>query len=60
MDVSRTQLKRYAEVLAMWHSRFDTDEIGRRVRLPEHLVTTWIANYRDLMHGGPLDPMPVV
>jgi hypothetical protein len=53
MDVSRTQLRRYAEALAMWHSRFDTSEIAGQLQLPESLISTWIANYRDLMHGAP-------
>jgi hypothetical protein len=53
MDVSRAQLKRYAEALAMWHSRFDTYEIAGRLGLPESVIATWIANYRDLMHGAP-------
>jgi hypothetical protein len=49
MDVSREQLKRYAEALAMWHSRFDTCEIAELLSLPELLVWSWVANYRDLM-----------
>jgi hypothetical protein len=51
--VSRDQLKRYAEALAMWHSRFDTNEIAVYLRLPESLISTWVANYRDLMHQAP-------
>jgi hypothetical protein len=53
MNASREQLRRYAEALAMWHSRFDTCEIAGRLGLPESLISTWIANYRDLMHGIP-------
>lgn len=51
MEVSRAQLKRYAEVLAMWHSRYDTAEIAAHLRLLEPLVSTWVANYRDLMRA---------
>jgi hypothetical protein len=59
MDVSRQQLRRYAEVLSMWHARFDTAEIAGRLQLPEGLVARWVANYRDLMHGGPLTAEPI-
>lgn len=52
MNVSRAQLKRYAEALAMWHSRFDSWEIAKRLQLEESLVVRWIAHYKDLMHGA--------
>lgn len=49
MTASRKQLTRYADVLAMWTSKFDTSEIAGTLALPECLVAKWIANYRDLM-----------
>ncbi|MBR0700152.1 hypothetical protein JQ599_09595 [Bradyrhizobium diazoefficiens] len=47
-DVSRTQLKRYREAISMWLSRFDTQEIADKLNLPEHLVASWVANFREL------------
>lgn len=46
---SRTQLKAYAEAIAMWGARFDTAEIAARLGLAEHVVARWVANFRDVV-----------
>ncbi len=48
MSISRAQLKRYQEVIAMWLSRYDTMDIALTVGLPESVVARWVANFRDL------------
>lgn len=47
--MNRSALKKYAEALAMWASKFDTTEIAVHLKLPEFTVAKWVANYRDLM-----------
>lgn len=52
MNVSRQQLKRYAEALQMWCSRrYDTKDIADHVGVHESVVLRWISHYRDLMLG---------
>lgn len=50
--VTRDQLKRYRDVIAMWMSRFDTCSIADHTGLPESLVVRWTANFQDLKNGG--------
>lgn len=47
-EVSRSQLKKYQRVIAMWLSKYDTSEIARDLDLPEWLVARWVANFRDM------------
>lgn len=47
-EASRGSLKKYREVISMWLSRFDTCEIALQLDLPECLVASWVANFRDL------------
>ncbi|WP_445493159.1 hypothetical protein [Rhodopseudomonas sp. RCAM05734] len=47
-SVTREQLKRYRDVIAMWMARFDTQSIADHTGLPEHLVVRWTANFQDL------------
>ncbi len=49
---SRTQLRKYSEVISLWCARFDTQSISRRVDLPEWLVAKWVANFRELARGA--------
>ncbi len=49
MDVSRQQLKRYQEVVALWARKYNTYEIGRMLDLPESLVWRWVVNFREVM-----------
>lgn len=44
-EVSRAQLRRYRDVISLWLSKYDT---ARETALPESLVATWVANFRDL------------
>jgi transposase-like protein len=53
----RIALKRYAQVIALWTSRFDTAEIAARLDVPEAIVARWVANFRDQMHAAPAAPM---
>lgn len=48
MQVSRERLKKYRDVISMWLSKYDTCEIGRELDLPESLVASWVANFRDM------------
>lgn len=50
-DVSREQLKKYRDVISMWLSKYDTAEIAKELKLPEHLVAIWVANFRDMTRG---------
>lgn len=50
-DVSRQQLKRYREAITLWLHKRDTWEIARELNLPEHLVATWVANFRELVRA---------
>lgn len=50
--VSRAQLGLYADVIKLWEARFDAMWIAERVGLPELVVATWIANWKDLRFGG--------
>lgn len=45
----RAQLRLYAEVVALWMSRFDTFEIGERLGMPEHVAARYVANFRDVV-----------
>lgn len=47
-DVSRDQLKKYRDVISLWLSKFDTQEIANETKLPECLVARWVANFRDM------------
>jgi hypothetical protein len=47
----RSELKRYAEAIAMWNARFDTHEIAQQLRLPECTIARWVANFRDLVRA---------
>lgn len=51
-DVSRAQLKKYREVISLWLSKFDTNEIALQTNLPEHLVAKCVANFRDMTIGA--------
>lgn len=51
-DVSRAQLKKYREVISLWLSKFDTNEIALQTNLPEHLVAKRVANFRDMTIGA--------
>jgi hypothetical protein len=46
----RTQIKSYAQVVALWSARYDTAEIAKLLDLPECIVARWVANFRDLLH----------
>jgi hypothetical protein len=50
---ARKQLRCYADVIAMWVARFDTQEIAIHVGLPEHTVARWVANFRDVTRMEP-------
>lgn len=52
MSVTRDQLRKYREVVALWCARFDTQSIAERTKLPEHLVARWVANFRDIVRGA--------
>jgi hypothetical protein len=52
IDVSRDQLRKYRETIAMWLSKYDTWEIGQELNLPEHLVLRWVVNFRELMRSA--------
>lgn len=47
----RAQLHRYADAIAMWCSRFDTQEIALELKLPEHQVARWVSNFREQMRA---------
>ena len=51
-DVSRTQLKRYREVITLWIHKHDTWEISQELNLPESLVASWVANFRELARAA--------
>lgn len=57
-QTERAALNKYADVIAMWTSRFDTAEIAAKLELPESMVARWVANFRDQMHGLPAATMP--
>lgn len=48
----RAAQRRYAEVISMWVSKFNTAEIAEQLDLKEPQVARWVANYQNLMHGG--------
>lgn len=37
----------YTGIINLWHARYDTAEIAALVDQPEHIVSNWIATYRD-------------
>ena len=47
----RAALKRYAEAIGLWRSRFNTCEIATMLGLPECTVANWVANFRDVVHS---------
>lgn len=48
----RSELKRYAEAIAMWSARFDTSEIAAKLGLSESIVARWVANFRDVVRAA--------
>lgn len=50
-DVPRQQLKRYREAITLWLYKRDTCEIAKELNLPEHLIVSWVANFRELVRG---------
>jgi superfamily II RNA helicase len=55
-DDERAEIRRYADVIAMWGRGFDTQSIADRVELPEHQVARWVANFRDVVRSAPEQP----
>lgn len=51
-DTSRQQLRLYREVITLWIHKRDTQEIADELNLPEHLVATWVANFRELARAA--------
>ena len=50
-SVTREQLRLYREVVALWSARFDTQAIAERTGIPEHIVSRWVSNFRDMVRG---------
>ncbi len=53
-EVSKEQLKQYADVVCFSQVGVDTAEISERLDLPEYLVSAWVRNWRSLqsVHGA--------
>lgn len=49
--MNKNQRKRYAEAISMWCSSFNSAEIAHELKLPEHIVARWIANFQDVMRA---------
>ena len=47
-EVSKGQLKLYADVICFSQVGLKDAEISARLGLPEHLVTAWIGNWIDM------------
>lgn len=47
-EVSKGQLKQYADAVCFSQVGLPDAEISSRLDLPEHLVAAWIASWRDV------------
>lgn len=48
----RTELRRYAQAIAMWTSRFDTRDIAEALNVPEAVAAGWVANFREQVRAA--------
>lgn len=46
--MNRAQLKLYGNAVTLWLRRYDTAEIAEQLGLPEHTISRWVANFRDV------------
>lgn len=45
-------LGRYGEVIRYWQAGFDTAWIAARLKMQEHLVARWVANFREVTRNA--------
>jgi hypothetical protein len=50
--LERSQLRLYADAIAMWGRGFDTQSIATQLAIAEHQAARWVANFRDVVRAG--------